>query len=505
MFPINYIICSNQINSGINDKVFKIVEINPPNNLYIAKIYEHRKRNEYEYEKNILSNFSTENNNLQNDYLIKLKNIEVRLEYNDNFHIDSNLLIFDYLSHGTLCEYLYKMPNINLIKEVYVKLIGYKLLKGLKKLHEKNICHNKIDIKNIMFDNDFNPIIIHFSEASFIHDNNFNKDFIGLGMVLAKLITSGQFKAIGFDKKTKKFIIKSHNKSNSGKKNLLEESAFWKIFELNNQIKISDEFRNFFDILVKSKNILDINDLINNEWFKDISNNQTEIENNLKTEFETNYNRILKLENTFTQNINISSIINISLGQEINENNITNGNLFFNREYKKNSFNRSRSLEEDEEINFENKKIKIIKNEPQDIQSNYIEININGNNYICRNVLNKFFLDFQNKIKQLENDSNMKVIIEQDENSWAFNVTFEENDYCKENDKDDEIEYIDEDINDCDSIPLIIKIELYEKEKEIFTSNNKYYLIFNYIQGDVADYYEYLKNIKSFAKPLLNI
>ena len=83
-------------------------------------------------------------------------------------------------------------------------------------------------------------------------------------------------------------------------------------------------------------------------------------------------------------------------------------------------------MEEDEEINFENKKIKIIKNEPQDIQSNYIEININGNNYICRNVLNKFFLDFQNKIKQLENDSNMKVIIEQDENSWAFNVTFEE-------------------------------------------------------------------------------
>lgn len=51
MLPINYIICSNQMNSGINDKVFKIVEISQPNKLFIIKIFEEMKRKEYEEEK----------------------------------------------------------------------------------------------------------------------------------------------------------------------------------------------------------------------------------------------------------------------------------------------------------------------------------------------------------------------------------------------------------------------------------------------------------------------
>jgi serine/threonine protein kinase len=99
------------------------------------------------------------------------------------------------------------MPNINHIKEIYVKLLCYKLLKGLQKCHENNICHNKIDIKNIMFDNDFNPIIIHFSEASLINNKNFNKDFIGLGIVLAKLMTSGKFISYKYDKNKKRFVF----------------------------------------------------------------------------------------------------------------------------------------------------------------------------------------------------------------------------------------------------------------------------------------------------------
>ena len=207
MLPINYIICSNQMNSGINDKVFKIVEISQPNKLFIIKIFEEMKRKEYEEEKSILSLLKDSSNNPQNNYLIKLKDIEVRLEYSDNYRMNSNLLVFDYLHHGTMCDYLYMMPNINHIKEIYVKLLCYKLLKGLQKCHENNICHNKIDIKNIMFDNDFNPIIIHFSEASLINNKNFNKDFIGLGIVLAKLMTSGKFISYKYDKNKKRFVF----------------------------------------------------------------------------------------------------------------------------------------------------------------------------------------------------------------------------------------------------------------------------------------------------------
>ena len=93
MQAFNYIICSSQIGSGNIGKVYKIKKIEPPYNLKVAKIYEYDNYIQYENEKNILSKFT---DNLQNDYIIKLKNDDVALEHLDNFHNDSKLLIFDY-------------------------------------------------------------------------------------------------------------------------------------------------------------------------------------------------------------------------------------------------------------------------------------------------------------------------------------------------------------------------------------------------------------------------
>ena len=72
-------------------------------------------------------------------------------------------------------------------------------MQGLQKCHEKNILHNRIDLKNIMLDSEFNPVIIHFSESNLINDNNFQKDFEGLGLTLAKLMTSGKLKKWGYN------------------------------------------------------------------------------------------------------------------------------------------------------------------------------------------------------------------------------------------------------------------------------------------------------------------
>ena len=164
MFPFNYIICSNQMGNGNFGKVFKIKEINPPHTILICKIYDYSKFKEYENEKKIL-NLITQGKDFINNYIVKISNVEVFLENSDDFNVDSNKLVFNYLNHGQLCDYLYIVPNINQIKESHIKLLCYKILQGIKIFHEKNISHNKIDIKNIMFDNDFNPIIIHFSEA----------------------------------------------------------------------------------------------------------------------------------------------------------------------------------------------------------------------------------------------------------------------------------------------------------------------------------------------------
>lgn len=508
MLPINYVICSNQMNTGVNSKVFKIREINPPNRVYVVKIFDETRNQEYEDERAILLLLSN-NNNSQNDYLIKLKNIDIRLEYNDIYTINSRLLVFDYLIHGTIDEYLLMMPNINLIKEKYVKLICYKLLFGLKKCHENNICHNNINIKNIMFDNDFNPIIINFNEALLINDSNFKKDFFGLGIVLAKLITSGYFSVYGFDKKTKKYVFKC--KLNNNKKDILEENTFWNIFETINNIKISNEFKKFFELLVKSKNQLNIDELINHEWLKEIINNKNEIEKQLKEEFQTNYNEIMKSKSQDTYNLDINSILDIPQTQNNNDssNSLINEYLAFGANEKISSFDRIRSLEEEEITNYEDKFIKTIQNEPIDIQFNYIEINIEENNYFFIKALDKFMMDLQKNIKEYKYEQKLDIIVEPDAINWAFTVSFEENDINEES-EEEEIDLLYEDIDDSNLIPLIIKIELFKLEKEqkdidlIKPLNQKYYLMFNFIQGNIADFYEYLRIIKMISISLLN-
>ena len=47
------------------------------------------------------------------------------------------------------------------------------------------------------------------------------------------------------------------------KKNYLEESVFWNKLEILFGIKISLEFKNFFNILIKPKNNLNVDDLLN--------------------------------------------------------------------------------------------------------------------------------------------------------------------------------------------------------------------------------------------------
>ena len=508
MLPINYIICSNQMNSGINDKVFKIVEISQPNKLFIIKIFEEMKRKEYEEEKSILSLLKDSSNNPQNNYLIKLKDIEVRLEYSDNYRMNSNLLVFDYLHHGTMCDYLYMMPNINHIKEIYVKLLCYKLLKGLQKCHENNICHNKIDIKNIMFDNDFNPIIIHFSEASLINNKNFNKDFIGLGIVLAKLMTSGKFISYKYDKNKKRFVF-IHKLGGTKKKGVLEESQFWEIFEINNNIKISKEFKQFFDILVKSKNALNIDDLLNNEFLKDIINNQEEIETKLKKDFEADYNEIVKSKEQDKQEIDIYSILNLD---NTEDNSLVNPRKRGSRA----SFDRIRSLEEKEGNLYEHKVLKSIKCEPKGIQFNYIEINIKDNEILYLDALEKLMIDLENNIREFKYEKDIDINIEHDAKNWAFCIAFEEKEIDEENNIEDNIDNIEEetdaiseDLDDNELIPLVIKIELFELEKDEKLTHSmnpidrKYYLMFNYIQGDISDFYEYLKIIKNISIRLL--
>ena len=322
-------------------------------------------------------------------------------------------------------------------------------------------------------------------------------------------MTSGQFISFKYDKTRKRFVFK-HKQGGPNKKGFLEESQFWKIIESNNNIKISKEFKQFFDILVKSKNVLNIDDLLNNEFLKDIINNQNEIEKKLKEEFETNYNEILNSKEQDIQELDIYSFLNL---ENTEDNSLVNPRKRGNQS----SFHRNRSLEEEEESIYEHKDLKLIKYVPKGIQFNYVEINIKNNEILYLDALEKLMIDLENNIKEFKYEKDIDINIDHDVKSWAFSVSFEEKENDdEENNIEDNIDNIEEDIddisddiNDSELIPVIINIELYELENEEKVAHSmnpigkKYYLMFNYIQGDISDFYEYLRIIKNMSISLL--
>ena len=498
----NYTIISENIGSGAIGKVYIIEKINPPSTKLIVKKFDNSERERYEKEKFILSKFSNSNES-NNKYIIKLKNIYISI---DELPYNSNYLLFDYLEYGNLNKYLENNYCFTDIPEIYAKLICYKLLKGLKTIHDNGICHNKMNEKNIMFDNEFNPIIIHFSEAYMNNDNIFRKDFQGLARIIAKLITSGKFMNIRLSKKYKYIVILDNAQRE------IKESEFWQ------NVEVKKEFIDFFNLLLKSKLPLNIDDLLNNIWLKDIKdidNNNSdntkklkEIENNLKNDFGNIYLKILEFEKQNNKQIitDINSIINI-------ENNTNEKNSLINNfidTYKSSEITNEKSY-------MFNLEIRNINNKPEGILFDYLEIIINSNNDDYNKP--KFFYYFMYNLKSnIDKFENLKKTFDNSEQYLSFNVSFEEskineeiddNDinkdkYVDKNDKNDNL-LIDELIFDEDENEnLEIKIELVKYNSINEIDNERYFLMFNYIQGETYDYYHYLNMIKKMAKELLN-
>ena len=68
-------------------------------------------------------------------------------------------IIFEYAYESNLFDYLAIKP----FSEIQSKLIFYKILKGIKAIHDLNICHRYIRPQNILFDRDCNPKIFGFN------------------------------------------------------------------------------------------------------------------------------------------------------------------------------------------------------------------------------------------------------------------------------------------------------------------------------------------------------
>ena len=124
------------------------------------------------------------------------------------------------------------------IKEIDVKYLCYKLLKGIERLHSLNNLHNKINPSNIMF---LMMIIFQnwfiFSGACRNKDKiKHNKDFFGICKILAKIFSKGKFYSINYNEKNKQNEIYGIT---NYKKIMMEESKLWKNLKVCYDIEIS--------------------------------------------------------------------------------------------------------------------------------------------------------------------------------------------------------------------------------------------------------------------------
>ena len=174
-----------------------------------------------------------------------------------------------------------------------------------------------------------------------------------------------------------------------------------------------------------------------------------------------------------------------------------------NKKRKKSKKSRKSKISPIEFI-YQNREIQIIQYEPQGIQFNYIEINFKDNDdYDCQNTLNKYMINLEKNIKEFNYEKSINIKTEFLNKYLGFKVIFEEF-IDEEESSEEDLYYLNDDINNKDLIILIMKIELFKLEEKEYTLNNKYYLFFNLIQGDMADFYEYLKIVKIIATSLLN-
>ena len=88
------------------------------NNKLIIKIFDSKDRDHYNQEKEFLSKF------IGTEYIINLKTFDIRIENSNVFVHNSTYLLFDYLQHGNLSQYLLYMENYPDISEEFVKLFN---------------------------------------------------------------------------------------------------------------------------------------------------------------------------------------------------------------------------------------------------------------------------------------------------------------------------------------------------------------------------------------------
>ena len=502
---MQYAIVSDNLCNCPFYEIHIITNLNPPNDKLIAKIYLGQNNDIFQNESQICQILTNHNN----ENILRLRNNNIEIIGLDEFGPEVNCLIFDYLNHGKLFQYLELQENKSHFTEKIVKYIGYKLLRAIQIMHSNHIAHNRLTIDNIMLNQSFEPIIIHFKDAVLDLNNNncFFEDFKGYAKILAKLITNGKFKDldIGINKNGKKGFVVLNN---MGTEHPLDK--FWKTFSKSENI--SKNFIDFFKLLISTRN-LNISNLINDPWFSDF--NEIDLNGNIDLIGEESrklFEKIYKLNEEFKKDISTERYDQSDIIEEDKKDD--NNSLF-------ESTMRGEAKEDLNKI-FEKFLIRETRYKPMGVSYDYLILeisNYNHDNSFLKKFMCKLFLNLEdNSIIEGFEFEPEKTNLEKNKflsfdvyiNKLKEKLDFNEDDFInEENLVPEEVENEFEEIDQS----LVINFELVKfkennknenKENENINSNKEiFYLLFNFSQGEISNYYHCVKIFKEKAKIIL--
>ena len=377
--------------------------------------------------------------------------------------------------NGNLIQYI---RNINPLKEKEdelpfkedeARLLFYKIIKMVEKLHDNKICHLDLKIQNIMLDKNYNPILLNFGtskkygekiDSSNLELNEYSPpelysenikldgfkiDIFSLGIALFTLI----FGQLPFTKPLSKCKFYEYIKQH-------KYEEFWKSRLYDQNLEITNEFKKLFINMVTyvPNTRFSIKEVINSNWMnkiiKMIDEKSKEFDN-VEKELYNNFNNKSKFMMDEKNKIYLSDYEKQTKEKK--------GIIERMSSYKEhfNSLLKPKIENEDDKFN------------------NIIKIN----KYIEPNgLMDELYNNLTKKF-----DDNLLIIISEDE--LMMSLIFENGNEEKEEEEGEEKE--EEELN--------YSIQLYENKNKGYN-----FLSINYLKGNLNTFYEGIEELKQLLK-----
>ena len=241
-------------------------------------------------------------NNANSPYLLRyIRNENGDLILNGLEPRNEPYIIFEDAPKYDLYSYIRKFG----LGEKYAKLIFFKILKGIKSMHDSNICHRDIKPSNILFDANYNSKIYGFYFSS-INANNFQDrvgtegyiapeilanrkydgkkaDIFSLGQLLFNIVTGIRgFESATISDHYYRYII------------LKQNVQYFKIIHPHLQNNLSKEFKNLYIRMIayNPNERPTIDEILNDPWVQEINNVMQALENEVRGEMMNRENGI---------------------------------------------------------------------------------------------------------------------------------------------------------------------------------------------------------------------